>query len=146
MLAEDAFLLQLIPELFEQLILRVNKEAVSSIRLRRVPTDGDTRIAKTQDAGSGTGLLLTRTSCVIVMPHSRLKFSSSEGLGASWVFRGNLSPLRELDLLLRLDFRSRPDLSSSSGVGCLARFGDIVLSICLPVGILLYTPGDIHPA
>lgn len=89
---------------------------------------------------------LTLTSWVMVMPHSRLKLSSSEGLGASWVFRGNLSPLRELDLLLRLDLRSRPDLSSSSGVGCLERFGDIVLRICLPVGILPAALGGITPA
>ena len=80
---------------------------------------------------------MQRTSCAMVMPHSRLKFSSSEGLGASWVLRGNLSPLSELDLLLRLNLLSSPDLSSSSGVPCLARFGDIVLRICLLEGILV---------
>ena len=92
------------------------------------------------------GTVAALTSCVMVMPHSRLKFSSSEGLGASWVFRGNLSPLRELDLLLRLDFRSSPDLSSSSGVACLERFGDIVLRICLPVGILPAVLRGVTPA
>ena len=82
---------------------------------------------------------MQRTSCAMVMPHSRLKFSSSEGLGASWVLRGNLSPLSELDLLLRLNLLSSPDLSSSSGVPCLARFGDTVLRKSLLEGILMPT-------
>ena len=67
------------------------------------------------------------TSCWRVMPHSRLKASSSSVAGASCVFCFSLrAPLSEFDLPLRLPFRSSPLLFSSSVKLWRVRLGDIV--------------------
>ena len=150
-LAEDACILQLVSELLQELILR---QEPAIFRRYTPPTphkalckNAFLRCPNPRTSRGEPSVSMWHTSCAMVMPHSRLKFSSSEALGASWVLWRNLSPLRELDLLLKLGFLSIPDLSSSSE--CLARFGDIDLNICLPEGIATLllgasTPGLCH--
>ena len=75
------------------------------------------------------------TSWAGVIFHSLLKFSSSVDPGASWVLCFRRDPLNELDLNLKLLFRSRPLLSSSSGVPWLATLEDMLIEAVSVYGL-----------
>ncbi len=75
------------------------------------------------------------TSWAGVIFHSLLKFSSSVDPGASWVLCFRRDPLNELDLNLKLLFRSRPLLSSSSGVPWRATLEDMLIEAVSVYGL-----------